>query len=478
MDKPVRKTHPMRTVLLILLILILLVLSSPFLYDLIGGYKDYDDIPELISSADSIELTVRKDGVVCFDADKTAVYAYASEEEIADRVMDKLDGLPFVSRQTVDLKKFGYSLNGDSFSASVKLRLFGFLPVQLHADAEATFTPDELEVRLTGLKYGKWISIPYEKYADSFDLPELAEGFVIDTSDFYGELYPLSISTGDDIIAFQCDILNQAIRNVEVSGGSFANLMPVFLNTDSDAARVLRGESSGIYASITDSAALSDLLTGLMKFTTVENAAAFKASLEDAPFLGLKLGDVSSTYTVQISMILSDYETSLTALRDIYKQKHLRITETGFCKSDGSAAEATLPENWGAKIVLQYNRDYNSIVKANDGIYNPQLGAWTVLPNPELSSLPKVKGVSLPKVSGITIFDLTLAIRLPNGEPAIIFLTATDDFGVNVISEDLYKEILAGGALPCYCSSDIIAPNQYQFTTTEEAQRDLVIYLP
>lgn len=480
MPEKSRKARPLRTAFLIFLSIIILAVASPFIYSLIGGFSDYDDIASLAGADGERALSVDDNGVVGFSADKAAVYSYASRMQLNKQITEYVSQLPNCSEKTVSISKFGYEIKETSISASAKVKLFGFLPIQLHTQAEVKFSPDEIRIKPSELKYGKWITLPLEKFAEKFDIPQITDGFIIDISDFSKEMYLVGLSAKDNVISFQCDIINGTAEQIGDTGAQLATLMPIVCGEDTDAARVLRGEGSEIYATICDSADLSRLLTDILKYGYETNAENTKPILEDIPFLDLEIGDVSvcsSGYYASLFETMNEYETQLTALRDNYKELHYSLSADGFYSSDGSRAEAVLPEAWGARTVLQYNVNFNSIVKVNDGSFSPAFG-WTVLPNPKLSDLKRNGYVPLPNIPGITVFDLTLAIRSANGTPAILFLSALDELGFNIISEELYDEIISSPALPIYCSSDIIAPNNCSFVTPEFSQRDLIFYLP
>lgn len=482
MDGKSKKAHPLRTVLLILLAIIILALALPFIYSLVAGFSDYDDIPALIAADGVRPVSVDENAVLTFSADKSAVYAYAWRQDPDSQISELIQELelPFLSENSVRISGFGYHIGGGAASASAKLKLFGLIPVQLHAEADVRLSPDEIELRLKELKYGRWISLPLDTLAVDYNLPELTDGVILDSSEFFGELYPVGLSAEDDVLVLSCNILNTTAEKIGESGVLLAKLVPGICGADTDAAKLLRGELSDVRGNITDSAALSGLLTELLKFASEENASKLKASLEDSPFINIAIGDVSvcaSGYTAGLSEKLSVYEAGLVSLRNNYKEMNYHISRTGLCSADGSPAEAVLPEAWGAKTVLQYNMNYNSIVNANDGSFSPSVG-WVVLPNPKLSDLKRDAGAVLPRVSGISVFDLTLAFRLADGTPAIMFLNALDELGINIISEELYDEILSFSGLPAYCSSDIISPTVCRFATPEASQRDLVFYLP
>lgn len=479
MERKKKGLHPLLLILFIFLGLVILVSAFPFLYHLVGDFDDYDDIPALIDSDGVRTLSVDRDGTVSFSADKAVLYSYAAEQGLEQRLLAYIAQLPYCSEDTVRIRAFGYELNGEALSASAELSLFGFIPVQLHADAALTLSPDEIQIRLNALKYGKWIRVPLEKCAELLGVPAIRDGFAINTSGFYGELHPVELSAKDSVISFRCDLLNETVREVGDSGAMLAVLTPILCGEDSDAAKVLRGETSEVYGKIKDPASLSALLTGLLKFGSEADAAERRQALEASPFLGLALGDVSvcaSGRSAALCEALRGYESGLVALRDNYKALNYSLAADGLYDADGLPAEAALPEEWGARIVLQYNRDYDSIVKVSDG--SLIAGKWVDLPNPSITDLKYDRKSSVPDIPGITVFDLTVALRMADGTPAILFLTAIDELGLNGISEQLYEEILTSEALPVYCASDIISPTTYHFVTPDAAQRNLLCYLP
>ena len=479
MDTQKRKMHPLLILLIILFAILVLIAAFPFVYNLIAGFDSYDDVSDLASRDGKRVLSVDSSGAVGFSANKSAVYSYAVRNDAEERILDYVSMLPFCSEKTVSIKRFGYDLSEDSLSASVKLELFGFIPVQLHADSDIRLTSDKLKLKLSSLKYGSLISIPLDKYAEKYDIPELKDGFNIDLTDFCGELHPLEISANDNVIFIKSDIINKTAQRAGTYGVDLAVMTSALFAEDSDAAKVLRGDSPEVYAGIINSEDLSALLTGLIKFCPDTSADSLKKAVEDTPFLNLELGDVSvctSAYSSLVNETLGDYEDRLTALRNNYKALNYYLNKDGFYNFDGTRVESALPEEWEARIVLQYNKDYASIVKQNDGsLVN---GAWTELPNPKISEVKHNGRNSLPKVSGVSIFDLTLALRTPGGAPAVLFLTANDDLGLNFISEKKFKEIKSSAVLPVYCSSDIISPDEAEFVTPDEARRNLHCYFP
>ena len=484
MNEKRKKAHPLRTILFVLLAILILVFVSPFIYNLIGGFDDYDDVPALTGAGGVKTLCVEEDGIVSFSADKAAVYSYVSEAELKSRILERISQLPVCSERTVDISSFGYELDAEALHASAKLKLFGFVPVQLHADAELKLSPDTVQIRLQELKYGKWISIPLDKCAELFGTPELTDGITVNTSGFYGALYPVEITAKDSVISFRCDVLNKTAQQVGDSGVLIATLLPIVCAEDPDAAKVLRGQTADVCGKIGDPAALSELLTELLKFGSEADTEEYKLKLENSPFLDLKIGDISvcaSGYCAEVSEALSGYESRLVSLRDNYKALEYSLAEDGLYSADGLRAEAALPEDWGARVVLQYNRyngdvDAGAIVNINDGTLSG--GEWVVLPNPKITDLERDSNDSLPNVPGIKVFDLTVALRTADGTPAILFLTAYDELGLNVISEKLYEQIVSSESLPVYWSSELISPTKYPFVTPEPAQRDLVCYLP
>ena len=117
----------------------------------------------------------------------------------------------------------------------------------------------------------------------------------------------------------------------------------------------------------------------------------------------------------------------------------------------GEPLESRLPAEWEARIVLQYNENYDAIVKTNEG--NPRLQV-PVPGLPKMSELPRTGWDALPP-EGDGPFDLTLALRLPSGTPAVVFLTAEDEFGLAVIAEDQFREIAESAHTPVRSSAGI-----------------------
>ena len=70
-------------------------------------------------------------------------------------------------------------------------------------------------------------------------------------------------------------------------------------------------------------------------------------------------------------------------------------------------------------------------------------------------------------------FDLTLALRLPSGIPAVVFLTAEDEFGLAVIDEALFAELKDSPALPIYSSGDVIAAPRGEWLRITDLRDDL-----
>jgi hypothetical protein len=98
-----------------------------------------------------------------------------------------------------------------------------------------------------------------------------------------------------------------------------------------------------------------------------------------------------------------------------------------------------------------YNVNYDAIVKTSEG--NPRL--QEPIPGlPMLSELPRDSWASVPKNDNGP-FDLTLALRLPSGVPAVVFLTAEDEYGLAVIPEALFREVSGNERTPVLSSAAV-----------------------
>ena len=470
-----RRRRAWLAVLCVILGLIVLLAAAPFLYDAVAGFDGYDDVNALCAAdADSVVLTADSGWGLTARLEKADLYTLAEQKGIVDSLTEQLSEW---TGDRLTVEKFGFDLEKDRTELRTKVKLFGFLPVQLRAGAELQLAPDTATVKLKELHYGKWISLSPEKLAERLNMPELAEAISVDISEETAGL-------GIDELAAENGGLTVHSNVVKTTADALLNAGP------SDTARVLSllGETvppeiaaacSGdlwiLSESISDPESLTDALARLT--AACEGGAETAAELLPEKFFRLELMPddteaLQSGYSAMTEAALACYEQTLNGLRDSYKQMEYTLTKAALLSADGQPAESALPEDWGARIVLQYNRDFEAIVRVSDGTFSAGLQKWIVLPNPSITSLKRDSYAALPNVPGVEVFDLTLALRLPDGTPALIFDTAEGQFAVNTIPEALYQELLTSERLPVLCASDVPRPERSEWISIRPEAAD------
>ena len=462
-------------VLCVILGIFLLLAAAPFLYDAVAGFDDYDDMAALCAADTSpVELTADSDWGLTARLEKADLYTLAERQGAIDDLKEQLSAR---TGDRLTVKKYGFRLDKDRVELRAKVELFGFLPIQLRAEAELHLTPDTATVTLKKLDYGKWISVSPEKLAERLNIPELAEAVTIDIS---GETAALGI---DGLIA-ENDGLTVHSNVAKTTADALLAAGP------SDTARVLSllGETvppeiaaacSGDLWVLSESIATPESLANALVCLTAacEGGAETAARLLPEQYFWLELLPDSTEalqtgYSAMAETALERYEQTLSGLRDSYKRMEYTLTKAALVSADGQPAESALPEDWGARIVLQYNRDFEAIVLVNDGIFSPGLQKWIVLPNPSITALKRDSYAALPNVPGVDVFDLTLALRLPNGTPAVIFYTAEGQLAVNTLPETLYQELLTSERLPVLCASDVPRPERSEWISVQPASAE------
>lgn len=461
-----RKGRPGLVILCVILALFLLIAAAPFLYDAVAGFGDYDDPSVLIAAnAAPMDLTADSGWGVTVRLDKADIYSLAEQQGLMDELLKELSEW---TDDRLKIEKFGYSADGDRAELRVKVKLFGYLPIQLRAEAVLQLTPDTVTVTPKKLNYGKWISLSPEKLAERLNMPELAEKITVDISGETAGLGIDELKAENDGLTVHSDLAKTAAEALLTVGPSNTAKVLSLLNetVPPEITAACSGDLQLLSENITDPASLSDALTRLAAACGIEAELAAYFLPEAFSELGLVPGDTKSLQAGYIAMseaALLRYEQALNDLRDSYKQKEYKLTKAALASADGQSAEGVLPENWGARTVLQYNRDFEAIVRVSDGIFSPGLQKWIVLPNPSIYALKRDSYAALPNVPGVEVFDLTLALRLPDGTPAVIFDTAEGQFAVNTIPETLYQEILTSERLPVLCASDVPRPERSEW---------------
>ena len=476
--KEKKSNHIGRNILLGILVIVIIIAALPFAYDIIGGLSDYDKAAKYASMDTGRIIKADDAGLISYTVDKPAVYGFLEKNDLSGIIGEYTKELPYCSENTIAIKKLGYSLENGLLKISVKARIFGIIPVPIHAEAKVHLSGDELELNLLELKYGKWISIPVDEIVNYLGMDELPETIVLDISEIKESLCITDLSIGENALNIKSNIIPEYVETMRKDDSSPAGLAALFCDADSAAADALCGNFKALPKAVTDSESLSQIFSDMIKFASEQTAERMIAELEAFPFLNIEIDDNASggKYTEIISDKLQEYMNILTGIRDNYKEINYIISANRFCNADGTAAVSELPESMETEIVLQYNQDYASIVKVNDGVYSAPMKKWRILPNPKISQFRCVNGSSLPRASGVSVFDLTLAFRAENGTPVIVFLTPSDGFGINIISEELFTEIKQSKTIPVYCSSDIISENCSSFNLPSDSEIITTLY--
>ena len=450
--------------LIVLSVIVLLLLAAPaavFLYDAAAGFDDYDDAAALVQgNAAPVTLQAAADWTVTLHWDKADIYSAVESgggEALLHDYLQELTGSPM---RGVKIVKTGFHLDGTAASAQVKLRLLGFLPLQLRAEAELELTPETVTAAVRELKLGKWISLSPEGLAKRLDLPELAEGFQFELPEDLRKLKPDSVRAEADGLVLHTDLVRKEAELLLAAPSDMAGALRLLAGAEAPAeiAAVCGGGLAALDCTVTDMESLSAGLTGLAAAAEETTAAEVRARLEALPFLGLKLGDTAAAqeeYTALLQTRHRLYEETLNDLRERYKRKELTLSKTALLLEDGQCVESLLPEAWEARTVLQYNQNYNAIVRESDGIYSTAMQTWLVLPNPDINTLNRASWDALPNVPGVKVFDLTLALRMADGTPAILYCMAEGATAIDPIPEELFDELVHAERLPFRSSGDM-----------------------
>ncbi len=437
--------------LLIIILLLALLCAAPFLMNKLTDFE-YDDYAALAAAnTERIALSADVDGEhLVFRADKADVYSYLLDEDLPGSLQEKSDG-------RAQIEKLGYSLTDEQASVRLAAKLFGFLPVQLKAEADVAVNETELSLTPTAAQIGPWIRVSAEKLARLLRMPELGEALTISLEDYTEPLRVDRVRIEDDGIVFSSRLLAEVIDEVSAQEETIPRLLRLYYGNDSDAARALYGDGRADYirAAGTSLDALRGALRDVCAFGSDEYRCALMTDLSALSFdPGSGLADYPKLRQKQSERVAEAqalYSAAQTGLRNDYWHKNVILSKSGLLDPDGAPLEDRLAAEWEARIVLQYNDNYNAIVKTNEG--NPRL--QVPIPGlPMMSELPRDSRDALPQ-EGNGPFDLTVALRLPSGIPAVVFLTAEDEYGLAVISEEQFAELRESERLPIRSSGDL-----------------------
>ena len=447
-------------VLLVIVVLLALLCAAPFVINALSHY-DYDDYAALAAAnAALVDLSADADGAhLLFRMDKSDVYSALLESDALAQIEAEAGG-------RIGIERIGYSLHPreDGSDAEAEIcaaaKLFGFVPVQLCALADVSVTDaGALLVTLKEVRYGPFIRFGAEKLARWTGMDELAEGFTISLEDWAEPLRADKVRLEGDGLCFSSALLSRVLDEVAAMEAprELRLLRLYFGDGELPSAFFDEGREAFIRSAGSSLDALRKALRDVVVFSTDEYRRELIANLSALPFdltselEALSVSEVWEAVHARILEAQAHYHETQTELRHDYWYKNVVLSKQYLLGADGEPLESRLPAEWEARIVLQYNENYDAIVKTNEG--NPRL--QVPIPGlPKMSELPRTGWDALPP-EGDGPFDLTLALRLPSGTPAVVFLTAEDEFGLAVISEQLFKEIREKDRLPIYSSASV-----------------------
>ena len=455
-----RRGHGGLIVLIVIVVLLALVCAAPFVINA-QTHFEYDDYLALAAAGEAepaLSAAPDKERML-FHMDKSRIYRLLADEGLLEAAEAELGG-------KVAIERIGYSLSvrGDGYDAGVEVcaavKLLGLIPAQLRALGDVSVV-DAGTLRITPREvwYGPYFHIGAEKLAKWTGMEELTEGVDVSLSELSDPLRAEKLRLADDGFTIVSPLLRQVIDEVAAQDGprDLRLLRLYFGNDELPSAFFDDGRAAFLRAAASSMEALRSALREVVTFATDEYRCALIDELSVLPFdlnselVTLSLSEVWDAQHEHILETQAFYHEMQTELRNAYWHKEVTLSKTCLLDTDGAPLENRLPAEWEARIVLQYNKDYDAIVKTNEG--NPRL--IEPIPGlPLMSELPRASWDALPP-EGDGPFDLTVALRLPSGIPAVVFLTAEDDFGLAVISEALFRDIREKDRLPIYCSQDI-----------------------
>ena len=168
-ERTKRRGHAGVIVLLIVIVMLALICAAPFVYNRLADYE-YDDYAALdAANAERLSLSADADGEhLLFRMDKADVYSELLEDGFTEQIRDALG-----SRAT--LEQIGYSLTPEQAQIRMALKLFGFFPLQLQANAAVEVDGSAVRAQLTDVQLGPWIRLTAEKLARLAGTDELTE---------------------------------------------------------------------------------------------------------------------------------------------------------------------------------------------------------------------------------------------------------------------------------------------------------------
>ena len=461
MESTRKKRHGGLIALLVIVLLLALICAAPFIYNATVHFA-YDDYEALAAGAGELfDLSADADGAhLLFHMDQNSVYRQLLDAGAKEAAEEALDGKAVI-------EKLAYTLrcgpDGDRAEAEVRaaVKLFGFLPAQLRGLADVSVVnADTLRVVPREVRYGDRIRVSPEKLAKWSGTPELTEGFDLSLSDWTTPLRADKVYLEGMGLTIASPLLSQVIDEVAAQSETEIRLLRLYEGDLRCAAQAVfeggRARTNFIDSAGASYGTLVSALRDVCAYGSDEYRCRLIDELSGFPVdLTFGLKEFPRLRQAQIDRVAeaqAAYGEAQLALRTDYWYKNVTLAVGCLKGMEGAPLEDRLPADWEARVVLMYNANYDGIVKTSEG--NPRL--QVPIPGlPMLSELPRESWDALPRNDNGP-FDLTLALRLPSGTPAVVFLTPEDEFGLAVLTEAQFAEIKARDDLPIYAAGELI----------------------
>ena len=441
--------------LLIVLVLLALVCAAPFLYSFFTPAY-YEDIEARARGWEQLFTLYPGDGThLKFHMDQGGVYRLILDSGVMDAVAEETGG-----KVRVEALAYALSPGSGALEVAARVKLFGFLPAPLRAMADLSFPDnDTLFILPREVRYGDHIRIAPEKLANWTGIDALRDGFSLSLSDWTGPLQAEDVYLEGQGFTIVSPLLTCVLDDVAAQKEPTARLFWLYSPGDA-AGGALFGAGRAEF--LRDAGASMDALRGALRDVTAYAGDDYRRALTERlsglPFdLTSAMAEAPALHEAQIRAVTeaqAAYRASQLALREAYWHKNVTLTKACLLDKDGKPLEDALPADWEARVVLMFNENYDAIVKTNEG--NPRL--QVPIPGlPMLSELPRDSADALQRQYGDGPFDLALALRLPSGIPALVFLSAEDDFGLAVLSEAQFAELRESEALPIRSAAELIS---------------------
>lgn len=473
-----KKRHTGRTILLVFLAILILIPVSVYCYLSFLGFHAGEKYAAYDPDAAYAGAPVfQADGTVDVALSEQDVYWIIDHYHVMDDVEATVGKL--LKAYAVELKEGGIVLYADA-------KLLGFLPIPLKVTADASCNGSTVDLTVTDIHLGQWISVPTEKLSQfgvekemSFDLNDLDFRSKITGAQF---LEKQVIVSERFMKEFSRDMLS-AVTKSGVAHGLYLYegesvlaeepMMGTALGADpaQNGAEVTATDIVNAIASAPDQ---QEAFQTLLACITEENLPGVTEELDafESHFIvDPALTASTPRHEALLKRLAEDqrkYETLLRDLRSAYQKKELTLDKQGFLDKDGNvltlkslAPDGSMPEE-GSRIMLIRSDTAFNCVKTFD--------------MPLLEDVPRTSDAAIKDAYAGIPYDLTIMLRLPCGMRACLYYQGDGSFIVNCIDEATAESFLADTNKPVWRISEGL-PKPPTRTSHEALAEDLSPYV-